>query len=291
MKQPGTLEISTVEVCKNGCDYCPQHQLVRAYKRSDTKKAAKMSFNTFKICIDKLPYGAWVDFSAFVEPFLNERCADMILYAHNKGHPIRIFTTMVGMSKEDINKIKDIDFVRFSLHLPDNDGIMKAAVDDNYCEVFDYLLNHWKGGDAMCFGPLHSKLVPLVREHRLKVKMRGLDNNSLGTRANNVKNTKNVKLETYARKRGRIYCKPILQKNGGPYGRFNHNVLLPNGDVVLCCSDYALKHKLGNLLIDNYEDLFISDEYKKIMRGLEDESPGILCRTCEHAVIINYNGI
>lgn len=245
-----------------------------------------MDFNIFKICIDKLPYGAWVDFSAFVEPFLNEHCADMILYAHRKNHPVRIFTTLTGMRKEDINKIKHIDFIRFSLHLPDNYGLMKVNVNENYCEVFNHLLNHWQGGDAMCFGPLHAKLANLVQEHRLKVKVRELNNNYLGTRANNVKNTKYVQLETYPRKKGRLYCKPILQKNGGPYGRFNHNVLLPNGDAVLCCSDYGLSHKLGNLLIDDYENLFLSDEYKKIMRGLEDESIDILCRTCEHAVTI-----
>jgi radical SAM protein with 4Fe4S-binding SPASM domain len=192
----------------------------------------------------------------------------------------------VGMSKQDIDKIKHIDFIRFSLHLPDNYGIMKVTLDDHYCEVFDYLLDHWQGGDAMCFGPLHAKLAKPVQKNRINVKVKEINNLSLGTRANNVKNTKYVQLEKYPGKKGRLYCKPILQKNEGPYGRFNHNVLLPNGDVVLCCSDYGLRHKLGNLLNDNYEDLFLSEEYKKIMRGLEDESIEILCRTCEHAVII-----
>lgn len=33
------------------------------------------------------------------------------------------------------------------------------------------------------------------------------------------------------------------------------NVMLPNGDVVLCCNDYALKHKLGNLLETNLDQM------------------------------------
>ena len=286
MKQPDTLEISTVWACPNACDYCPQYQLIRASKRNEIKKVSEMNFNTFKTCIDKLPDGAWIDFSAFVEPFLNENCSDMILYAHRKNHPIRIFTTMVGMHEGDINSFKHINFIRFSLHLPDNYGIMKVTVDENYCKVFDHLLNYWQGGDAMCFGPLHSKLIPIVEKHSLKVNTKELTNKYLGTRANNTKTTKYVHLEKYPRKKGRIYCKPILQKNDGPNRRFNHNVLLPNGDVVLCCSDYGLKHKLGNLLINNYEELFLSDEYKKIMHGLSDETIDILCRTCEHAVTI-----
>ncbi|MER9007171.1 SPASM domain-containing protein [Mesorhizobium sp. M0862] len=34
------------------------------------------------------------------------------------------------------------------------------------------------------------------------------------------------------------------------------NVLLPNGDVTLCCTDFERRHVLGNLLRDEYADLF-----------------------------------
>lgn len=49
---------------------------------------------------------------------------------------------------------------------------------------------------------------------------------------------------------------------------FEHNVVLPNGDVVLCCMDYGLKHKLGNLLEQNFNDLKREGNYN-------------LCKTCE----------
>jgi hypothetical protein len=39
------------------------------------------------------------------------------------------------------------------------------------------------------------------------------------------------------------------------------NVMLPNCDVVLCCNDYGLKHKLGNLLETNFEDLERNNVY------------------------------
>jgi hypothetical protein len=39
------------------------------------------------------------------------------------------------------------------------------------------------------------------------------------------------------------------------------NVMLPNGDVVLCCNDYGLKHPLGNLLETRFEDLERRDDY------------------------------
>tara|TARA_Y100000004_G_C8744929_1_gene339909 strand:- start:217 stop:609 length:393 start_codon:yes stop_codon:yes gene_type:complete len=34
-----------------------------------------------------------------------------------------------------------------------------------------------------------------------------------------------------------------------------HNVMLPNGDVSLCCMDYGLKHILGNMFTQEYEDV------------------------------------
>ena len=35
----------------------------------------------------------------------------------------------------------------------------------------------------------------------------------------------------------------------------NQNVMFPNGDVVICCSDWSLSKITGNLLDTNYNDL------------------------------------
>lgn len=64
----------------------------------------------------------------------------------------------------------------------------------------------------------------------------------------------------------------------------NRNVLLPNGDVALCCMDYSLRHIFGNLLVSDYQDLFRSIEYHKLQKGLDDDSANIICRHCENAV-------
>jgi len=49
---------------------------------------------------------------------------------------------------------------------------------------------------------------------------------------------------------------------------YEQNVVLPNGDVVLCCMDYGLKHKLGNLLEQSFNDLKRENNYD-------------LCKSCE----------
>lgn len=47
-----------------------------------------------------------------------------------------------------------------------------------------------------------------------------------------------------------------------------NNVVLPNGDVYLCCMDYGLEHKIGNLFETRYEDLDRKGKFN-------------LCKKCE----------
>ena len=49
---------------------------------------------------------------------------------------------------------------------------------------------------------------------------------------------------------------------------YRQNVVLPNGDTYLCCMDYGLKHKLGNLLEENFNDLKRCGDYE-------------ICKKCE----------
>ena len=66
---------------------------------------------------------------------------------------------------------------------------------------------------------------------------------------------------------------------------YDQNVLLPNGDVVLCCMDYDTKHIIGNLVEMDYDDLFRSDEFARIME--ENARPCFnnetLCKACVDA--------
>ena len=101
------------------------------------------------------------------------------------------------------------------------------------------------------------------------------------TRANNVKQEK-IAVPHIARHEGKIECDVVLRRNNG-VKTLDFNVLLPNGNVTLCCMDYGLKHILGNLVTDSYESLFTGEEYKRIQAGLLDGDLDILCRTCKEA--------
>lgn len=59
--------------------------------------------------------------------------------------------------------------------------------------------------------------------------------------------------------------------------------MLPDGTLVLCCQDYGMKHILGNLLHDSWQDIQKGYAYQYFKRGLKDGSCDILCRKCADA--------
>jgi radical SAM protein with 4Fe4S-binding SPASM domain len=75
--------------------------------------------------------------------------------------------------------------------------------------------------------------------------------------------------ETEKRK-GKIKC-------GWTGHDFTRNVVLPNGDTYLCCMDYSLKHKLGNLKETHYNDL----DREKIIKLCKEDDSELICRHCE----------
>lgn len=67
----------------------------------------------------------------------------------------------------------------------------------------------------------------------------------------------------------------------------NHNILLPDGRVLLCCMDYGMKHVLGNLMEQSYEEIMNGKEINKIKDAINgDESIDVLCRGCSSATEI-----
>ena len=248
-----TLEITTSippKGCVIDCAFCPQRVLMQKYDSVKT-----LTFDNFKKVIDKLPKQIRITFSGFTEPFLNQHTTNMILYAHDRGHKISVFTTGVGLTKENVERIKHINFENgpnsgFCLHLPDEELIAKHPITDKYIETIEYIKaiqNEIKGFYVMCMGEVHHKVKHLYPTAHTP---------DFWSRAGNLL--------------GEAILKPELQKwrdrfnhqdNGeGEFTcncdeRLYHNVLLPDGRVSLCCMDYGLEQILGNLFEQEYEDI------------------------------------
>jgi hypothetical protein len=262
----GGLEITTVSLCKNMCTYCPQKLLQSVYGPKEY-----MTLETFQTCLSKIPKDIDILFAGFAEPFLNPECSTMIKIASQQGYLINLYTTLIGIREYDIGLLYGVKLNNVILHMPDNDGDMKCIVNQNYISNLKLFIKKIGFSSAHCHGPLHKKLNWLV-DCNIQQK------DKLHSRSNN-----NKEMNQNQRLYGKIVCDVIRRHNRANY---NHNVLLPNGDVTLCCMDYGLKHKFGNLLTNSYNDLFESEAYKNLMNGLTNEDVDILCRTCSEARII-----
>jgi hypothetical protein len=262
-RQMPILQVTTRVGCKLACPYCPQDKLIKAYKSRSEKYS--LSFDDFCEIVDKLPADVSIWFQGMSEPWLNSDCTKMILYAHDKGYNISVTTTLIGLKSGDIELIETIPFGFFKVHLPSYFGEERIVVDDNYLSVLDKILNSSISTSFHCHSLKTNPSVKLLLKNHDKT----INYYALYGRAGNVSINKRFDLK---RRRGVIACKRKLE----------NNILLPNGDVLVCSNDYGMKHILGNLLDESYESIFRGNEIGKILKGHQDESIDILCRYCQN---------
>lgn len=271
-----TLEITPAIGCSVNCKYCPQEVFLKEYFRKDNKRKKYMTLDDFKICIDKLPKNALIEWAGFVEPFLNNESIDMMQYAFEQGYEMTLYTTLIGLTKKKLMKIISMPFKQVVLHVADKDGYANIPVTDEYLELLEIIINAKKKDgtpfvdNANCQSEPHPKVLEKTKD---KIRIYG----EMSDRAGNLENKDN-KLRG-GEKCGRIYCERAVN--------LNHNVLLPDGTVVLCCNDFGMKHVLGNLLKEDYDSIISSEQMRLVKRGMNiDESLSILCRKCMFAKIL-----
>ena len=267
VKMKPVFEITTNIKCTLACKYCPQAVFVKEYKkRSDI---TSLSMEAFEKCINKIPIDVEIRFGGFSEPWLNNRCTDMLLYAYNKGHNISVFTTLVGIDPQDIEKLEKVNFAYFSVHLPSENNFENIDLNDRYLKTLERLC---KSKIAVEYHYHGTGIKSSVKDYVVKKEV---------CQAQITPKCGHVKIEGVSYpsvKKVRLSC---------PLG-LRCNMLLPNGDVVLCCMDYALQYVLGNIFVSDYNSLFETQKFISIKRGLKDKSSEILCHLCEFAIYDNF---
>jgi radical SAM protein with 4Fe4S-binding SPASM domain len=262
------LEITTVAGCGIKCSYCPQDSFVSKYD-SDIKK---LSLENFNYILNKLPNSTRIHFTGFSEPFFHKDCFKMVELSKDRGHYIRISTTLYRASQDNINTILNRKYNNIILHLPVNDNSMNLIIDNNYIHNVEKCLQSLENSDAIVFfgSEPHSSIQSLLSKTRAKISFLTPDYFRWNSRAGNVSafkkidNTCNIAIKCSTNK-------------------IKQHVLLPNGDVYLCCMDWSMEHKLGNLIEQSYEEITNSKTYKHIVDSLTNNKSNTLCWRCEHA--------
>ncbi len=265
-----SLAITTHIGCKNQCVYCPQNTIIKAYSAHSSKR--KMQLEDFKNYIKTVPTTVPLSFAGFSEPWLNPEATAMLLYANEKGFSVRVNTTLIGMNKEDILQMETIPFVKFAVHLPDNAAHTNIKVNKDYLDVLETLISSKLQKQFFKYHEekntdLAPEIKALLKKHNKKAHSFGLNNRAGFSKTE------------YS------YYLPNKDKKLKACEDFKHNILLPNGDVVLCHMDWAMQHILGNVEKISYNELFTSEEFIKIQKALSNPQSPLLCRQCEKDIV------
>ncbi|MDZ4065209.1 MAG: SPASM domain-containing protein [Coriobacteriia bacterium] len=279
-----TLEVTTVIGCPLACVYCPQKLLLSRYPSTAGRE---LDLEGFRQILSTVPDYVRIDFSGMAEPWTARDTTLMFLHAMNQGHPVAVYTTLFGMDDKDVAALVDrIDSFTaqnpLCLHLPDDEGRVRGfRPSDGYREHLRSVLAAMnavveaKGND----GGL--QMMTMSSSGRLHPSIAGLLPSGLGpfgaiSRAGTV----DEELAPRVMHEAPVVC------HSSPH--YDHNTVLPNGDVILCCMDYGCRHVLGNLFADTYQSLFYSAEMRRLTRsndrtGLDDTS---ICKSCTNATEI-----
>ena len=257
------LEVTTKIGCKpNMCEYCPQDRLMEEYAKTCGSKY--FSLEDFKKCLESVPEKMDIHFTGY--------------YAYGKGHRVQTNTTLMGMTKRNFDNISHVRFKEFKIHLPSGSLREKIgtsaksekindvcySLSDRWLDLLDYVLTKKTAFSKglHCHGSLHPQLSFLSGNVQVA--------NNIHSRAKNVGKLDHERTEqnktTKANWRGRC-------------GRIYCNVVVPNGDLQLCCNDYGLEAKVGNLLEQSYSKIRESEVFRNIETSGHD-----LCDYCEQGV-------
>jgi sulfatase maturation enzyme AslB (radical SAM superfamily) len=201
-----------------------------------------LSLYDFKKALSKVPKNVVIHFSGFSEPFLNPQCVDMIEYAHLEGYKIVLFSTLVGLKSRDVERLRRCN-PEVTLHLPDELGNAKIPITRAYKETLTAVLKL-----------LSVNTFYVMNEQFISNERVGLCNGA-------------PKRHT----RGWFYCEKLFAPQF---------VMLPNCDIVLCCMDYGLKHRIGNLMQQSWGDIVKSSEYQKVCANRFQLDGTAICRQC-----------
>ncbi len=280
-----TLEITTKLGCSLACRFCPQDRLVKSYP---AQEARTLSLAEFKLVAGKLPPRVRIDFSGMSEPWLNRDATAMVVHAFELGRKVAIYSTLQGMAPADANMLIERYADRITwetpwvIHLPDRQGNMtgwkpSTAYLDTLSRFVALRRDRAPGGLLFMTMSPDGEVAPALRP-------------VLGDNLNRfvgISRAENLDRSLFS---PGALLRPVRHEAAllcGSTPFFDHNAMLPNGDVVLCCMDYSRRHVLGNLFRQSYADLFSGAAMTAVrLRAMCVDDGELLCRRCHHAVCL-----
>jgi Radical SAM superfamily/Iron-sulfur cluster-binding domain len=282
-----TLEITTSLGCPLACRFCPQDRLVKAYPARD---ARSLTLENFRTILRKVPRHVRIDFSGMAEPWLNPEATEMVVHAFERRPKVAIYTTLQGMKPDDAAMLIERYGHRIAqempwvIHLPDGEGNMTGwRPSEDYFQALGHFIAFRRQ-----HAPPGFSFMTMSRDGMVDNALREMFPGALApfvgrSRAENLDRVDFAAGQLHAP----VWHAEAVLCASTPF--YDHNSMLPNGDVVLCAMDYSRRHILGNLLRQDYAELFTGPEMGRVRvraMGAVGDDDELLCRKCDNAACV-----
>jgi radical SAM protein with 4Fe4S-binding SPASM domain len=237
-----------------GCRVCPQEKLSGAYRSA----VRRMSSQDFRTILDKIPTSIRIDFSGFSEPYLHPDCGSFIILAVTRGHEVHVYSTLVGMRGKQAEWLAVHQPAHFRVHVPDRTHL--KFPDALWIRQHQIFLTSGIRASYMAM----DEPAPVIHDY---LRVQGIA----------------VELPQMLSRAGNLDLIPVRHLSGPircGAEKFHSNVVLPNGDVFVCCMDWALSMPVGNLLSQDYFSIYTRAEEYRLNQNPPENS---ICRSCEWA--------
>jgi hypothetical protein len=232
------LSVTTVVGCPVQCTkYCPQELITKTYRGKRI-----MPFRDYQQFVNPVPLSTAIYIGGFSEPLVNPETIDMLEWTAARGHDIRMFTTLVGLSAEDVERFCRIPFNLLVLHMQDAEGIAHIRMDQEYLENLRYVLAHTKNIRFMHMGP-----PDFATNHREDVA------------------------------RGTWHQPKYRTKRTCMFMDAPKYELMPNGEMYFCCECSCLSMRIGSLYETPYNKLI--ENHRHFVQRFRND-PDSICQSC-----------
>ncbi len=287
-KNHSSLQINVSLGCPVKCSYCPQNLLIKNV--GNREKILRKE--TFIKCLKNIPNNVHIRWTGYSEPCLTPDLTDMITHANELGYNQVISTTLMGNRKSVEFVSRFLNFRILTLHIPDDAGHMQGLkIDSTYLSTLEETLRYQVTNrginhlNLQCWG---KKIHPLVSNllNRLENQLRVDFSNCY--KLYNVLSSRSSSVDRSLENMGFVTSYPKhdssnLDKNDFYYcskSSLSNPVMLPTGEVNICCDNYSLSQIKGNLLNSSYDeiqDTWYKDNCQKFISG-----ELLPCHECEH---------
>jgi hypothetical protein len=207
----------------------------------------------YKKMLENVPKTVQIYFAGLSEAFLNSESSLMMRYTIEQGYSLILYTTLVGFNDNDLKVLSE---TKPPSTMPGTGKFPNPGV------AFHRFKSHHYNKEEF------NKKQNIFRSQLLNIPTITDDDNSglvgdVWSRAGSLWEEKDIT--------GPLWCNSSMK-----HDTFDRNVALPNGDVYLCCMDFGLKHKLGNLFETNFYDL----NRDEVINLANKEESDLICRKC-----------